>query len=627
MRVKAVLFSFAIGIVSTCAVFGQSADTADLVRKLSQITSCYSPTFSSDGSEIAFVSDMTGAPQVWKVPTRGGWPTQVTALGDTVSFANWSPAGNWLAVSAAPGGGMNAQVYLVSPDGLRVERITRGGTETNRLGSWSDDGGLLALGSNTRQPAAMDAYLYDLSSGNTELAATNDGIGSIVDLDETATYALITRLAGRGSNDLYLRNLTSPTEDETHLTPHEGPGSFSGTLSADARTVYVASNKERDTIAFGRITIDNGRASEIEILRGRDDAELRSLALSPDEDEVALVWNVAGRSELELFDLSSNRGRMIDLPTDLVSGLDWSPDGSMLAMVGSGADAPRNVFVLDAVDGLPRQVTDCPHPGVDLATLVRPELVSYASHDGLELSGWLYRPPGTDSDRPQPYVLSFHGGPEGQERPSLRANYQALLLQGIGVFAPNIRGSSGFGKRFVNLDNRELRFDANKDIEASALYLVEAGIADRGKLGIMGGSYGGYAVMVAVTEFPDLFSAGVNLFGMVNFETFFAHTEPWMAAISGTEYGDPVHEKDLLRRLSPIHKLDQVKTPLLVLHGQNDTNVPVVEAEQVVDNLKKREVPVKYILFPDEGHGFRKANNRLTTTVETVDWFVQYLAH
>jgi dipeptidyl aminopeptidase/acylaminoacyl peptidase len=272
---------------------------------------------------------------------------------------------------------------------------------------------------------------------------------------------------------------------------------------------------------------------------------------------------------------------------------------------------------------LPRQLTFSPHPGVDLDRLVRPELVRYPSHDGLELSGWLYRPPGVEGAAP--YVLSFHGGPEGQEVPRLRPVYQALLERGIGVFAPNIRGSAGFGKRFVNLDNRELRFDANRDIAATAEWLVAEGIAERSALGVMGGSYGGYAVMVAVTEFPDLFAAGVNLFGMVNFETFFANTEPWMAAISGTEYGDPETQLELLRRLSPIHRLDRVQTPLLVQHGANDTNVPVVEAEQVVENLERRGVPVEYLLFPDEGHGFRKEPNRITSTVATVEWFVRYL--
>jgi dipeptidyl aminopeptidase/acylaminoacyl peptidase len=260
---------------------------------------------------------------------------------------------------------------------------------------------------------------------------------------------------------------------------------------------------------------------------------------------------------------------------------------------------------------------------VDLDALVRPELVRFPAQDGLELSGWLYSPPGVAG--PAPYVLSFHGGPEGQERPSFRSDYQALLGRGIGVFAPNVRGSAGFGKRFVNLDNGALRVGAVKDIQAAADFLVGKGIAARGRLGIMGGSYGGYMTMAGLTEYPDLFAAGADLFGIVNFETFFAHTEGWMAAISTVEYGDPATQRAMLQELSPLHKVDRVKAATLVLHGANDTNVPVVEAEQVVASLKSRGVPVEYVLFPDEGHGWRKTPNRIRSTVALVRWFDEHL--
>ncbi|MEO1088716.1 MAG: prolyl oligopeptidase family serine peptidase, partial [Acidobacteriota bacterium] len=271
----------------------------------------------------------------------------------------------------------------------------------------------------------------------------------------------------------------------------------------------------------------------------------------------------------------------------------------------------------------PRQITHSPHAGVDLDGLVEPELITYKAHDGLELSGWLYRPPQVDG--PAPFVLSFHGGPEGQSRPRFRAVFQALTARGIGVFDPNVRGSSGFGKRFVNLDNGALRFDGIRDIESTVDAVVATGAADPKRLGIMGGSYGGYMTMAGLAWYPELFAAGANLFGVVNFETFFAHTEPWMAAISTIEYGDPATQADLLRELSPIHKLDQVVDPTLVLHGANDTNVPVVEAEQVVETLKKQGVPVEYVLFPDEGHGFRKTANRLTSDTAIVRWFEKYL--
>jgi dipeptidyl aminopeptidase/acylaminoacyl peptidase len=295
----------------------------------------------------------------------------------------------------------------------------------------------------------------------------------------------------------------------------------------------------------------------------------------------------------------------------------------MLALTLEGSAAPADIWVLHRPTDRLRQVTRSPHAGIDLAELRRPKLVRFKAHDGLELSGWLYRPAANVASGP--VVISYHGGPEGQERPRFRSTYQALLARGIAVFAPNVRGSSGFGKRFVNLDNGALRHDGVRDIEACVRYLVDAGIADRRRVGIMGGSYGGYMVMAGLTRYPEMFAAGANLFGVVNFATFFAQTEPWMAAISMQEYGNPSSEAEMLKELSPIHAIDRVVAPTIVLHGANDTNVPLAEAEQVVRELERREVPVEFVLFPDEGHGFRKTPNRIRATVAIVRWFDTYL--
>jgi dipeptidyl aminopeptidase/acylaminoacyl peptidase len=617
------LLALAAGPFAVAAA-GPADDLETTVARMAKVGSCSSPSFSPDGSRIAFISNLSGSPQVWTVDAAGGWPRQVTALDDQVGGVEWSPTGDWLAFVLAPGGGMNTQIYLVRPDGTGLRRLTDGGKENNRLDGFSHDGRLLALSSNRRNGAAIDAWVADLATGEMRLVAENPGIGALADLSRDGRRAVLSRVVSRGDSNLYLLDLEAG--GELLLTPHEGPGAFfGGFLSPDGSAVYLSSNLDRDLGAFARVRIGAGGApGPVEVLAARDDAELDGFALTDDGGTAALLWNAAGRSELAFLDLASLTVKAgPELPGEIAGGLDFSRDGRLLALTISGSTLPQDVWVLDRASGALRHVTESPHAGVALGSLVKPELARFTAHDGLPLSGWLYRPPG--SAGPAPFVVSFHGGPEGQARPGFRPEFQALLARGIGVFDPNVRGSAGFGKRFVNLDNGALRFDGLKDMEAAVRFLTDSGAAERGRIGVMGGSYGGYMTMAGLAFYPDLFAAGANLFGIVNFETFFSHTEPWMAAISTVEYGDPKTQVELLRRLSPLHRLDAIRAPTLVLHGANDTNVPVVEAEQVVEHLKRRGVPVEYVLFPDEGHGFRKTANRVTSATAIVRFFEEHL--
>jgi dipeptidyl aminopeptidase/acylaminoacyl peptidase len=628
MNFQRIVFLWLVMLIpqAVIAVTGTPSAPDDLetaVTLMTKIGVCWSPTFSPDGKHLAFVSDLNGVPQLWTVPTEGGWPNLVTALADRTGRVSWSPDGSWLAFSLAPGGGMNSQVYLVHPDGTGLRRLTDGGKENNWLGNWTYDGRALTLSSNRRSADAMDAYLVDPTDGKLQLITQNQGIGFFSDISRDRRYAVLYRMLSRSDDNLFLVDLANGRE--TLLTPHQGPGSFYGVISPDGRTLYLSSNKDRDLATFARIKLSqDNQPGPIEVIAARDDAELDGFEINEQGTTAALVWNVAGRSELSFLNLATLQlVRRPDLPAELVYGLKFSKDGNLLAMVASGAAAPADIWVLDLRAGRFHQVTHSPHAGVALEQLVRPQLVEFPADDGLELSGWLYRPKGATGAGP--IVMSFHGGPEGQEVPDFNSEYQALLSQGIGVFAPNVRGSSGFGKKFVNLDNGPLRVNGVRDIKACVDYLVKAGIVDPKRVGIMGGSYGGYMTMAGLTEYPELFAAGADFFGVVNFETFFAHTEPWMAAISTVEYGDPKTQAEMLRQLSPLYKIDRVKAATIVLHGANDTNVPVVEAEQVVDSLKKRGVPVEYVLFPDEGHGFAKTANRIRSAVSMVRWFVKYL--
>jgi dipeptidyl aminopeptidase/acylaminoacyl peptidase len=630
------LYRFALIPFLLVAIPAAASDLEEMVVRMAKIGSCSTPSFSPDGKRLAVLCNLGGLPQVWTVSSGGadgsGWPSLVTAVDDQVTNVLWSPTDpDLLAFSLAPGGGLNEQIYVVRPDGQALRRLTEGGKVNNRLTGWSPDGKLLLLSSSRADAASLDSYVYDLKMGRLRLAAVNKGTGTLSDTSHEDRFGVVTRVQSRSDSNIYLVGLK--TRADNLLTPHEGPGNFSDAHFADDSTIYFISDKGRDRTALARVKVDAlGRPGEVETVASRDDADLDAVEMTRDGKTAALVWNVSGKDELAFFDVAIGKATPGPvLPGGLIGGLAFSPDGSKLAMTISGSTRPADVWVLDrdpAAPGgqwnAPRQVTFSPHAGVILDALITPELVKFPAHDGVELSGWLYRLPG--ETKPGPVVLSFHGGPEGQERPGFNSTYQALLSRGISVFAPNVRGSSGFGKKFVNLDNGPLRVEGVKDIKDCVDVLVARKVADPKRIGIMGGSYGGYMTLAGLTEFPDLFAASADLFGIVNFETFFAHTEPWMAAISTVEYGDPVTQKELLASLSPIHKIDRIKAPTLVLHGANDTNVPVVEAQQVVDTLKKRGVPVDLVLFPDEGHGFRKTPNRVKSTVSLVEWFEKYLA-
>ncbi|MEO1366091.1 MAG: prolyl oligopeptidase family serine peptidase, partial [Acidobacteriota bacterium] len=502
-----VMSTLAAAPLAAQAAGGAGADLESTVKRLSRIGSCSSPSFSPDGERLAFLSDLSGLPQVWTVDADGGWPTQVTALDDQVSGVSWSPGGDLLAFTVAPGGGLNQQIFLAAPDGAIVKRVTDGGRTNNWLAGWTEGGGHVLLSSSRRSPASLDAYAYDLRTAELRLIAENPGIGTVADFDPDLGLAVVYRLESRSDANLFL--VEPGTGHEVVLTPHEGPATLvGGSLAGGGSRVYLGSNLERDRVAFARVSIGGApgarTAGPVEVLAGRDDAELENFEIAPDGGSVFLLWNVAGRSELEWARLAKDGGIgdrvAVDLPTELAGQLTFSPDGRRLAMTLSGSSRPSDIWTLAVGPDGPapplRQVTRSPHAGVDLDGLVQPELITYEAHDGLELSGWLYRPPGVDG--PAPFVLSFHGGPEGQSRPRFRAVFQALLARGIGVFDPNVRGSAGFGKRFVNLDNGALRFDGIRDIESTVDAVVATGVADPKRLGIMGGSYGGYMTMAGL---------------------------------------------------------------------------------------------------------------------------------
>lgn len=623
MKTLVITAATAFAFFSAPAI-SQTSTLAARIEALGRINSATSPALSPDSKRLAFISNESGSPQVWmrSLDSSDPAPRQLTRLSDPVGRVLWSPTGKWLAYTVSPGGGLNTQIWVMKEDGSSARRLTPGGKENNALHGWTRDGAKLMVDTNKDHPSARDAALIDVASGEWQMLTKGQGLN--VPTDMRRGRVIVSRLVGRGDNNVY--SIEPKIGAEKLLTPHDGKAQSGwGEMAPDGRTVYLTSNVGRDREGFATVTIGaKGQSSPIHYIATRDDAVADDGVLSNDGRIAALSWNAGGRTEVAWLDTRSGLVRPgPKLPVDIAFLAQFSADDKRLVLVGAAANRTTDIYSIDVASGAVTRLTESRHDGVDLLSLVRPELIEYSAPDGVKLSGWLYRPAGAQGRLP--LVFNYHGGPEGQARPTMSPDSQALVANGIAVFAPNVRGSSGFGKAFMAMDDGAKRVGSVADIKATTAALVGAGIADPKRLGIMGGSYGGYMVMAGVTEFPDMFAAGVNLFGIVNFESFFRETEPWMAAISTTEYGDPVTEAAMLRSLSPIHKLDRITTPLFVLHGANDTNVPVVEAEQIVASLKARNVPVKYLLFPDEGHGWRKTPNRVRSTTEIVSFFVEHL--
>ncbi|GAA3387440.1 S9 family peptidase [Cryptosporangium minutisporangium] len=553
-------------------------------------------TLAPAGDTIAYVSDRGGEPRLWISPVDGGHPVLLDTGPEPVEEVRWSPAGEWLAVLLAPGGSDRTEIWVIRSDGSDLHQVGGFGGTNGFFGHWSQDGTWLAVAEADSAGRSV-AHVIDPSTG-WRVTVGEAELRAAIDVSRDGKTALV-RCGPRSARWLEVVDVEPGGAYSAHrLFPADGEGSTDlGQLAADGASVYVRTDVGRRLPAL--VAVPVGTDGHPRVLAARDDAELEYFTLSEDGGTAALLWNVlGGRSAVSVLDLRTGEEReLTDLPGDVVGDLDLSRDGATLALTAEGPSLPPTIWVVEVASGAAKPVT---YPPPLPAASIVPELHRFTAHDGLELTGWLY--PGAGTSGAGPLVLHFHGGPEAQERPYWNPLFREIVSRGISVFAPNVRGSSGFGRAFVNADNGTKRYDGIEDVRSAARYVIDAGLADPARLGVFGRSYGGYLTLVALTQFPELFAVGVDTCGMADLQTFYERTEPWVAAAAISKYGHPDEDRELLHDLSPIHRIDRVTAPLLVAHGANDTNVPLYEAEQVVAALEARNHPVQYLRFDDEGH-------------------------
>ncbi len=562
-----------------------------------KIRNAWGASWSPDTRRVSFLTEITGVPQVWEVSAEGpSWPEQLTFYEERVSGAEYSPTQSRLLFGMDAGGNERTQLFLLE-DG-EAKDLTRAPEAIHYSGGFSPDGTRIAYTATRRNGTDFDVFVQELD-GKPEMIWEVSGYHTVSDWSSDGSFLLVSRHRSNLDNDLY--RLTLATGEATLLTPHEGEARFYGAcVTPGGRSAYLATDRDGDFMRLARLDLST---LELTYLTP-DDWDVESVDLSRDGRYLLASRNVEGYSDLMLFSGEGRRMPDPDVPDGIVGGFEFSPDSRRLVFTLVGPTRNADVWVLDLPDGDARRITRSSTAGIPGSTFLRPGLVRYPTFDGREIPALFYEPDEDDA----PVVVNVHGGPESQSRPAFAPVTQYLLHRGYAVFFPNVRGSTGYGKAYTHLDDVGLRMDSVRDLAHAAFWLRERG---HKRVAVMGGSYGGFMVLAALTEYPELWSAGVDIVGIANLVTFLENTGSYRRALRESEYGSLERDRGLLESISPIHKAENIEAPLMVIHGKNDPRVPVGEAEQIVERVRESGGIVEYLLYEDEGHGLAKLKNRL----------------
>jgi dipeptidyl aminopeptidase/acylaminoacyl peptidase len=567
------------------------------LQALLELRQAYPLSFSADGSTLLVASDLPGTRQLFTLSSDGGELVQLTDLPEPVDGV-FMPDGRVL-LAVDEGGNERTQLHVLGEGPLVVDQRF-----IHRVPALSRDGSLLAYSTNRRNGIDFDVIVRTLATGE-ERAFELGGLWANGAFSPDGGWLVATRRGElSGDDDLYL--LGTAGGEVIHATPHEGQAGYvTPVWTADGAGLFAATNEGRDTFAIARLDLAT-RAWEV-IAESRWDLE----CAADDAGRLLLVVaNEDGFSRLELRDPATlDLQEEIELPgRGVAEHFVFSADGSRLAFAFSTATEPHQVFFHEPRSGEP------PRKLTDLGAVeggVEPSVHRVESFDGEEVPVFLFEPEGGG---PFPVVVTVHGGPEGQWRPWYSQGFgpltQFLVSRGYAVAAPNVRGSTGYGKRFEHLDDVELRLDSVHDLAAVHGWLAARPGIDGSRVAVYGRSYGGYMVLAALAFQPELWAAGIDFVGISSLRTFLENTADWRRAAREREYGS-LADPELLERLSPSSRVDAIRAPLFIEHGRNDPRVPVSESEHIHRVLVERGIRCELVIYEDEGHMIEKLGNRL----------------
>ena len=570
--------------------------------------------FAPDSSQIAMIVNTSGQFNIWRQNVTGGWATQVTTFEDeSARGVLWAPSGDLYGI-ADRAGSEQYDIFTIPATGGVTTYLTDRPDAQYELSeqSLSPDGRFLAYSGNDRQPTDGDVLVRDLHTGEDRRLLANGRYNVVVNWSPDGRY--LTAVDLRSNTDLHVWLIDVATGEAREMLPHDDQFFLApGPWLPDSSGFYVITDRGREFKGVARYRLD---ADAMEWVVAPE-WDVEQLALSDDGRRLIWALNESGRSQLYLRDNDQAPLRVVGLPVGVFESLTLSPDGQTLALRINAATAPAEVYIVTlgpigalAVPHL-RRLTFGMLGGLEPSALVEPELVTFPTFDGRQIPAWVYRPRNLAPGQRAPLVVSIHGGPEAQERVEYKAFYQYLLAKGIGVLAPNVRGSTGYGLAYQKLIHRDWGGAELKDIQAAAEYAQTLSWVSPDRLGVYGGSFGGFATLSAVTRLPNYWAAAVDIVGPANLLTFVRSVPPTWRRMMAAWVGDPDIEADaaLMRERSPITYVENVRAPLLVMQGANDPRVAKAESDQMVEQLRSMGREVEYVVFEDEGHGFTKRAN------------------
>ncbi len=587
-----------------------------------------SPAWSPDGKQIAFSTNLTGRVNLWKVSADGGWPLQLAVSDDRQYDAVWSPDGKWIVYDQDFGGHEYYDLFAVPSQGGAPVNLTNTPDISESGAHFSPDGKTIAFGYKPKTSPVSDIALMDWSSHKVRKLTneqTKDHLWALDNWTNDGKYVIASRM-NAGFDDASVYRIDVATGQTEELTPHKGSVLFlAGGISPDGKTIVVTSNQKG---GFQNVALLDVASKQLKWITDTQ-WEAQGGDFSPDGKLVAWVLNADGVSTSHLYNVASGKSSPINMPTGLTTPdgtpSAFSPDGKFLILNHQSSQRPSDFWIYDLGAHKPRQLTFSAVAGLSPSDIPEAQLVHYKSFDGKMISAFLWVPFNLKRDGSNPAVVLPHGGPTGQTTDYFNSTAAALASRGYVCIAPNVRGSTGYGIEFQKANYQDLGGgDLQDEVYASKL-LVDTGYVDAKKIGITGGSYGGFMTLMAIGKTPDIWAAAVEEYGIINWYTMLQHEDPFLKQYERTLLGDPEKDRSIYEADSPIKYINAEKAPLLVLQGTNDIRVPKEEAEQVVEILKKNGRTVDAHYYEAEGHGFSKRENQIDALRRTVDWFNKYL--